>query len=163
MTDKTNNEKVYEYLKDLGIEFESVKHGPIFTCNEECPEMIGIEVMDIKNLFLRDKKGRNHYLLVVPYERAIDLKTLAVELGTTALSFASEERLLRFLGVESGAVSIFGLLNDTDSEVVLVLDKAILKPGRVGFHPNSNTETLLFDSSDLVKFVESVTNTIVYL
>lgn len=163
MTVKTKNEKVYDYLTKLGVSFISIKHSPVFTCNEECEEMKGVDVLDIKNLFLKDKKGKKHFLVIAPYEKEINLKSLADEFDTNSLSFASEERLLKYLGVNSGAVSIFGLLNDVNSEVILVIDKSILKPGNVGFHPNINTETLIFSNEDLIKIINTLNNEIIYM
>lgn len=153
-----NEESVYSYLKDLNIEFESIKHDPMFKSNDLAEEFKDIDMLDIKNLFLRDAKGKNHYLVIMPYLKPLDIKSLSEKIGTKRMSFASKERLKRYLNVEPGAVSVFNLINDVNHEVIVILDQAAFSHHRVGFHPNINTETLIFSREDLKRLIDSFEN-----
>ena len=155
-----NEEKVYSYLNELNIEFESIKHEPMFKSNDLAKEFKDVDMLDIKNLFLRDDKGKNHYLVIMPYLKPLDIKSLAKKIGTKRMSFASKERLMRYLNVKPGAVSVFNLINDVHHEVIVILDQATFSHPRVGFHPNTNTETLIFSREDLKRLIESFNNPI---
>lgn len=152
--------KVYDCLKQLNISYEAVHHAPIFTSNAEVAAFNGLDVMDIKNLFLKGHKGRHHYLIVMPYDHPLDMKLLADLVGEKSLSFASDERLEKYLGCESGAVSIFGLINDADHEVIVMIDEAVANARQVGFHPNISTETLILSQEDFARFLKSLKNDI---
>lgn len=156
-------QKVYDYLKQLGIYYETVSHAPIFTSNDEVEAFRGIEVLDIKNLFLKGHKGKRHYLIVMPYDKPLDMRVLAERIGEKSLSFASEERLSVYLGTDSGAVSIFGLLNDTGHEVDVILDTSVIEAQRVGFHPNISTETLIISQDDFRHYLKSLMNRIRFI
>lgn len=159
-TARIKAQQVYDYLDQLDISYEIIRHAPIFTANTEVEAFRGVDVLDIKNLFLKGHKGKNHYLIVMPYDCPLDMKTLAGLIGEKSLSFASDERLLNYLGCESGAVSIFGLLNDRDHEVAVFMDPAIGAAEKVGFHPNITTETLIVSQQDFRRFLDSLKNEI---
>lgn len=148
--------KVYNRLQALDIQYEIVHHDPIFTSNREVPAFKNLEVLDIKNLFLKGYKGKHHYLVVMPYDKLLDLGALANMLNEKSLSLASEERLMQHLGCAPGAVSIFGLLNDDAHEVMLVLDPEVLEAEKVGFHPNTPSETLIFGQEAFRIFLDSL-------
>lgn len=147
---------VYDQLNRLHIPFEVVHHGPIFTSNRNVPELKDIDMLDIKNLFLKGHKGRRHYLVVMPYDKALDLKRLAGQLGEKSLSMASADRLAQYLGAEPGGVSIFGLLNPCSGDVVLVVDPELMAAERVGFHPNIPTQTLILTQQDFTRFLKTL-------
>ena len=112
------NADVYRFLVENSIEYERVDHPPVFTCEEAewlVPELSGA---DTKNLFVRDKKARRHFLVAVGHDKSVDLKTLSSALGVTNLSFASSERLKRYLGIEPGAVSLLAIINDIETAEV---------------------------------------------
>ncbi len=155
-----NEENVYRYLNELNIEFESIKHEPMFKSNDLAEEFKDVDMLDIKNLFLRDAKGKNHYLVIMPYLKPLDIKSLAEKIGAKRMSFASKERLMRYLNVEPGAVSIFNLINDIHHEVNVILDQSTFSHHTVGFHPNINTETLIFSGEDFKKLIDSFENQI---
>ena len=115
-----------------------------------------------KNLFLRDAKGKNHFLVSVPEEKRVDLKGLAEKIGSTKLSFASGERLAKYLGVSQGCVSPLGILNDESGTVTMVFDEDLKGKTDVGIHPNDNTATLWLAFSDLEKLISGHGNAIVY-
>ncbi|HEX7556419.1 MAG TPA: YbaK/EbsC family protein, partial [Leptolinea sp.] len=103
---------------------------------------------------LRDKKGIQHYLVILKIETPINLAGLAKQLKCGCLSFASDKRLYKYLGTQPGAVSPFGLMHDTGHEVKVILDNAILDSDKAGFHPNVNTATLVIAVLDLFHFLE---------
>ncbi len=107
-----------------------------------------------KNLFVRNKPGKRHYLIVAEHLKPLDLLALSHTLGDTRLSFASDERMARYLGLQPGEVSPFGLLSDEKQEVIVVLDEDVTRADSVNFHPNVNTATLTVVHSDFLKFLK---------
>lgn len=155
--------KVYEALERLGISYAKHDHPPVFTVEEAEKHWENIEGAHCKNLFLRNKKGNRHYLVILESAKRADLKILNAKLGEDRLSFASPERLRRYLGLETGAVSPFGLINDSKNEVEVVIDQDLKKAERVNFHPNVNTATVGLDFTDFEKFLSWCGNRIRYL
>lgn len=148
---------VYTYLNDLGINFLKHEHPAVYTVAEANEHRDDITGMHCKNLFMRDKKGRQHFLIVVESSKQVDIKALNQLLGER-LSFASPERLLKYLGLEPGSVSPFGLIQDEDTIVKLLLDQDIQNAKEVNFHPNINTVTLTLRKEDFVRYVQAVGN-----
>ena len=154
---------VCQTLDELGIAYTRFTHPPVFTVAQarqyETSEEGAAQRGEVhaKNLFLRNKRGDHYYLLVADETRVVDLKALAQMLGETRLSLASPGRLAACLGVESGAVGPFGLLNDASRQVVVLLDAALPAAGSIGFHPNINTATLVISGTGLVRFLQSAT------
>jgi Ala-tRNA(Pro) deacylase len=146
-------DKVYGALRSLGIPFSVKEHPPVFTVEEAEKHWEGITGAHCKNLFIRNKKGNRHYLLVIRSRKIADLKAITGILGEDRLSFASPERLTKYLGLEQGSVSPFGLINDREKEVEVVIDKDLADEERVNFHPNENTATLGLSYQDFEKFL----------
>ncbi|NMB59935.1 MAG: prolyl-tRNA synthetase associated domain-containing protein [Chloroflexi bacterium] len=138
----------------MNIPFERFEHPPVATVQEAEKYSDLHSGAHCKNLFLRDKPGRKHYLVVLRVETDVDLTKLARYFHSGRLSFASNERLFKYLGVLPGAVSPFGLVFDTNHEVITVLDKTILDAETAGFHPNVNTATLVVRVTDLLRFLD---------
>ncbi len=144
---------LYRFLEEHAIEFERFDHPPVFTCEQAkllTPAMPGA---DTKNLLLRDKKGRRHFLVVVGHEHDIDIRALSGLLEVTNLSFASAERLKRYLDIEPGAVSLLAVLNDSDGAVEVVVDQGLWQSEALRCHPLVNTSTLVIQRRDLAKFL----------
>lgn len=143
---------VIALLRDMGIGFEETRHGPVYTVDEMLaldmphPESIA------KNLFLRDDKKRSYYLVVCREDRRVDLKALRAVIGSRPLSMASEDDLMSILGLTRGSVTPFGLLNDSDGRVELVVD-SYFRDSIMGVHPNDNTCTLWVRTDDLISIV----------
>ena len=117
-----HEQEVYDTLDKLGISYVRYEHEPVFTM--EGLSKVGIDDgMHCKNLFTRNKKGDVHYLIIVAHSKRVDLKSLSGQIGSAGLSSASEERLWRYLGLTTGAVSPFGLINDRDQDVKVLIDK----------------------------------------
>lgn len=140
-------------LDSLGIAYVRREHPPVHTVEEARAQWAGMDGEPCKNLFLRNYKGNRHYLVVTRASRRVDLKDLTQRLSEDRLSFASPERLRRFLGVEPGAVSPFGLINDAAKHVVAVIEAALPASRRLIFHPNVNTASLEIAGADFERFL----------
>jgi len=151
---------VHAALDALGIPFERHDHPAVYTVDEATRHWAAIEATHCKNLFLRNKKGNRHYLVVAEHTRPVDLGRLATLVGDDRLSFASPERLQAHLGLAPGSVSPFGLLNDVAGAVVVVVDAALREAARVAFHPNVNTATVVLSAADFVRFLSSRPNAV---
>ena len=147
-------EKVYKVLEDLGIPFEVHSHPPVYTVEEAEKHWENVKGTHCKNLFVRNKKGNRHYIVIMESSKRADLKELNRQLGEDRLSFASPERMKRLLGLEPGAVSPFGLINDSGKEVQVVVDKDLRTADWVSFHPNVNTATLTLGFEDFERYLE---------
>jgi Ala-tRNA(Pro) deacylase len=158
-----NEQKVYEILGKLDIPYIKHEHPPVYTVEEAERHWENITGAHCKNLFLRNKKGKNHYLVIAKSEKRVDLFALTQHLGEDRLSFASSERMMRYLGLEPGAVSPFGLINDRENAVVVVIDQDLKKVTHVNFHPNVNTATLGITFTDFQRFLSHCGNSIRYL
>ena len=159
---QSNKEKTLQYLDDNKIRYEVMEHNPVFTVEDMDKEGISAKGGVCKNLFLRDAKGKKHYLVVAPEEKRINLSELPSMIGSTKLSFASAERLMKYLGVEQGSVSPLGVLNDENHEVILVFDQELSTSQRMGIHPNDNTATVWMSFKDLKKLISKLGNTILF-
>ncbi len=154
--------RVYEVLKELGIDWVRHEHPPVFTVEEAERHWTKIEGAHCKNLFLRNKKGNHHYLVVIESTKQADLRKLNGLLDEDRLSFGSPERLKRFLGLDPGSVSPFGLINDLDREVTVVVDLDLRMADKVNFHPNINTATVGIRFADFEKFLTARGNRVLY-
>lgn len=153
-----NEEIVYETLKNLEIEYQVFRHEAVFTVEEANEHCQGIPGTGCKNLFLKDSKGRRHFLVVVPDEKKVDIKKLGKKLEISSVGFASPERLLKYLNLTPGSVSPFGLINDKDGVVEVLVDRCLLSVEQVTFHPNINTATVVISSEDFKKYLSSLKN-----
>lgn len=155
--------EVYAFLNEKGISYEVIEHEAVFTMEEMERAGINAHGCICKNLFLRDAKGRQHYLVTVPDERRVDLKWLSAVLGTSKLSFASAERLDKYLNVPQGSVSPLGLLNDESRSVIFAADETLASLPVIGVHPNDNTATVFLSFSDLRRIIEEHGNSVILL
>lgn len=146
--------EVTSLLEDLNIEYRLYNHKAVFTIEELDTLDIKFEGMYCKNLFLRNSKGDVHYLLILEDSKKANLNELARYLDSTRLSFASDERLNKYLGLKPGSVTPFGVINDSKDEVIVLLDKDLVGLDKINFHPNTNTATITISYSDLIKFLE---------
>lgn len=146
-------EEIVALLQEKGVSFDLAEHPPVYTIDE----MLALKLphpKDIaKNLFLRDDKKQNYYLIVLREDKKADLKKIRSVLAARPLRFASEEDLEAYLGVTTGAVTPFGLLNDRSHKVKACVDKD-LKRGLVGVHPNENTATVYLQARALVELLQ---------
>lgn len=134
---------------ELAIPFVRHEHEAVFTCGAARALNIDIAGTPTKNLFLKDRKGRRHFLVVLRDDRRLDLKWLAAALDADGLSFASAERLARHLCSTPGSVSLLDILKDMDRAVELVLDETVWTADAIQCHPYTNTATLVLALDDI--------------
>ncbi|MFT4311915.1 MAG: prolyl-tRNA synthetase associated domain-containing protein [Candidatus Woesearchaeota archaeon] len=144
---------VKKYLKQINISFIVFTHPPVYTVEQakECSK--DIRGVHSKNLFLKNKHSTKFYLVIIPDDQKANMKELGFLAGDS-LTFASERNLKDVLGLTPGAVSPFGLINNKDNAVELLIHKAIWESKYLSFHPNINTETLELKGEDFHRFVE---------
>lgn len=135
-----NKQEVYDFLTSRGIEYEVTEHGAVFNMEEMSHVELPHQEADAKNLFVRDDKKRNYYLITVRGDKRVDLKKFREEHSTRQLSFASENDLMSLLDLIPGAVTPLGILNDSEKKVKLFLDEELLKCGLIGVHPNDTPQ-----------------------
>ena len=140
-------------LAALGIVERTVHHPPVYTVAESRELRAEFPGGHSKNLFLRNKKGRM-WLLTCLEDREIDLKRLAERLRAGRFSFASADRLMRYLGVIPGAVTPFAVINDHGRVVRMVLDAGLLSHDPLNFHPLDNAMTTAISADGLLRFLE---------
>jgi Ala-tRNA(Pro) deacylase len=145
----------YEALSRWGICFETLEHPPVYTIEDMDAQGITRRGGVAKNLFLRDGGGKRHFLVLLGKEKRADLPRLRDVIGCSRLSFASEERLARYLGVKPGAVSPLGVLNDAQAAVEVYIDEDFRGEARFGCHPNDNTATVFLDFEDLLRLLKA--------
>jgi Ala-tRNA(Pro) deacylase len=134
---------IYQFLDQHGIGYERHDHPPVFTCEEAQRLVPPLDAAPTKNLFLRDDKGRRHFLVSVGFEKSVDLKKLSSVIGSSKLSLASPERLKEHLGVDPGAVTLLGVVNDPDHAVEVIVDENLWNSQAFQCHPLVNTSTLV--------------------
>jgi len=151
---------VYDALKKLNIEYELTDHPAVFTIEEM--DNLGItgkgEV--VKNLFLRDDKKRNYYLLVICRQKRADFLDISTKIDSRRLTLASEDSLYEFMKLSRGAVTPFGVLNDLELKVQVIIDDDVFGFERIGVHPNDNAATVWLSPCDLKKVIENNGNEI---
>lgn len=146
---------IYDFLREKGIDFEVTEHKPMFSMNQLCDVHLPYPEADSKNLFVRDDKKRNYYLITVRGNKKADLRDFQQSNGTRRLSFASAEDLMQMLKVVPGCVSPFGLLNNDDRNVQFYVDESFKEDrGLMGIHPNDNTATVWIKMSDLLDIIK---------
>lgn len=141
------------YLSERGIPYVRHDHPPVFTCEEEREHVPESGAARTKNLFLRDRKGKRHLLLVTSCAKTVSIATFADVSGADRLSFASPERLKDRLGVEPGSVTVLGLIADTQHAVELFIDTDVWSAPAVHAHPLRNDATLVLTHDALVQFL----------
>ncbi len=147
------------FLAELGIDTETHEHPPLFTVEQSEALRGEIAGGHTKNLFLKDKKD-NVFLLTVDEHAEIDLKTVHTLIGGTGrVSFGKPELLMELLGVVPGAVTIFGLINDTGKRVTAFLDAGLMQNDVINGHPLSNDATTSIRRDDLIRFIEATGHT----
>lgn len=149
---------VEEFLKSKGIEYILHEHPAVYTCEEAEKYCGGIPGLSCKNLLLKDKKSVRYFLVILPAEKRANFKKIGEIVGEKQVTFASTEALQEKLGLETGAVSPFGLLNDKNHEVEIYVDRKIYYADIVSFHPNKNTASLELSGTMFRKFLRAIEN-----
>ena len=145
-------DELFAFLDRLGIAHQTVTHPALFTVEQSRALRGQIPGGHTKNLFLKDKKGA--LFLVSALEDAfIELKSLHNRLGAARFSFGSAELLRETLGVDPGAVTPFGAINDKAGRVGIVLDATMMTHATLNYHPLLNTMTTSIARDDLLRFL----------
>ncbi len=158
-----NEKRVYQVLDDLSIAYRQYRHDPVETIQDIKEKIENLQVVHFKNIFLRNSKGDKHFLVLMDSNKRANTRALARKIGSSRLSFASNDRLQKYLGLEGGAVSPLGLINDINKEVEVLVDKDLGIDGQVTLHPNVNTASITMAYSDLVRFLEWSGNKVQYM
>lgn len=150
-----DKQEIYDFLKKRNIWYEITEHKAVFSMKELSEIEVPYSEYDAKNLFVRDDKKRNYYLITVKGNKKVDLKKFRRTNETRPLTFASEQDLMDILKLHPGSVSPFGLLNDDSLKVMFWLDEVFLDGKQIiGIHPNDNTATVWLKVADLVDIIK---------
>ena len=147
-----NKEQIYNLLDSKNIRYEVINHKKVFTMEEIEKINLPYKEYDAKNLFVRDDKKKNYYLITIKGNKKLDLKSFKEKYNTKRLSFASNDDLLNILGLTTGSVTPFGLLNDKERKVVFYIDENL--SDKIGVHPNDNSATVFLKVSDLINLLK---------
>ena len=148
-----NKKEVLDLLDAKKLAYEKVEHPPVFTVDEMLAQGLPHVEAIAKNLFVRDDKKQQYYLITVKEEKRVDLKDFRNRFHTRRLTFASEEDLAAILGLSRGAVTPFGILNDASRRVIVYFDEDF-RGKLMGIHPNGNTATVYIKTEDVARLIE---------
>jgi Ala-tRNA(Pro) deacylase len=149
-----NRDQLFQRFQELGIETRTVEHAPVFTVEEAKTAHADLPGGHCKNLFCKDEKGVL-WLIVALEDAVINLKAAPQKIGSKRLSFGKPDLLMEVLGVEPGSVTPFGLINDTEVRVNVILDEAMMREAPLNYHPLKNDATTAIAPDDLLAFIRS--------
>lgn len=143
--------RCYDFLDELNVDYQRVDHEAADTMEicEEIDKALGAVIC--KNLFLCNRQETVFYLLMIPADKVFKTKDISAQIGSSRLSFANADHMLKYLDITPGSVSVLGLMNDTDNAVTLLIDEEVLKDEYFGCHPCINTSSLKIKTTDLVE------------
>lgn len=147
-----NKAEVFRYLTEKDIPYEVTEHEAVFSMEElEAIELPYPECV-AKNLFVRDDKKRNYYLITVKGDKRVDLKAFRTQHELRPLSFAFSDDLFAIMELTPGMVTPLGILNDNEHQVHFYLDTEFAG-NKIGVHPNDNTATVWMQAYDLMNLI----------
>lgn len=156
-----NKQEIYEFIKSKNIWYETTEHEAVYNMEELSNLELPYPEYDAKNLFVRDDKKKNYYLITVKGEKRVNLKDFRAKHNTRNLSFASDNDLNDILNLIPGAVTPLGLLNDKEQKVNFYIDKDFFANEHIiGIHPNDNTATIWLKVEDLIDIIKENGNQI---
>lgn len=156
-------DELYMLLRRLSINFEYHEHPPVATIEDAKIHWRDFKCGRCKNIFFRNHKGDRHYLVILEHLRQLNIRDLEKRLKQGKLTFASDQRLKKYLGVEPGSVSPFGLINDKEHHVHLFIDEQLNDFEHLSFHPNINTASLVISKSDFLRFLAFAGNSFEFI
>lgn len=158
--------ELYEKLKELGITDYTVKeHPPLFSVEDVIANDCMMPGLNFKNLLIKDKKADTYYLVILEDSRKMENKYFKEFTGWGKIRFAHPEELFEKMGLKPGSVSPYGLLNNDEHDIIIVVDHSIIEAAEdelINFHPNRNTATLTVKKHQFVKYLESLGNKIIW-
>jgi len=143
--------RVYDLLDNLGISYQRIDHEAAMTMEACAAVDEALQATICKNLLLCNRQNTDFYLLLIPGDKPFKTKELSKQIESSRLSFAAPEFMEEFLDITPGSLSVFGLMNDKDMRVQLLIDEDVLKGEYIGFHPCINTSSLRLRTADLVE------------
>ena len=156
-----NKQQIYDFLRGRGVDFEVTEHRAVYNMAELGDVELPHPEADAKNLFVRDDKRRNYYLITVRGDKRVDLKEFRRQNGTRPLTFASADELMDIMGLIPGAVTPLGALNDAEARVKIYIDSDFLSGGLIGVHPCDNTATVWLRTEALIAILREHGNEVV--
>lgn len=157
-----DKDQIYEYLNNNNIKYEISEHIAVYNMEEAYDIKLPYPNASAKNLFIRDNKKQNYYLLTVKGDKKVNLKEFKQNNHTRSLSFASKDDLMSIMKLIPGAVTPLGILNDHDCKVHCFIDEAFFEtPGLIGVHPNDNRTTIFLKINDLINILKAHGNKVV--
>lgn len=145
---------VFKSLDDLGIKYKLIKHPPAITTEDADKYIEGHSGVRTKTLFLRNRKKKKFYLIIMDDNKKVNIKKLEAILEDKGLGFCSDDLLMKKLGLEPGIVSIFGLINNREKDVKVIIDEEIINEEIFTFHPNVNIMTIFINKDDMLSYIE---------
>lgn len=163
MTGNHRIDEVLAFLESNGLDYKIHMHPPLPTIELALEYWKEIDSVHCKNLFFRNHKGNRHYLVVFDSEQSMAIHDLEHILHQGKLSFASPERMDKWLGLCPGSVSPFGLINDTENHVHLFLDETLREQPSLSFHPNDNRFTVVIEREEFERYLTLIGNSYEYI
>jgi len=154
------DEELKLWLENYSIEYVLYKHAAVFTVPEAEIHCGHIPGTHCKNLFLKNKKTDQFYLVTIPHEKRLDLKQFRKIIGAPKVRFAEQNDLKAILGLSAGSVSPLGLINDLKNKTIFMVDEEVWNADEICCHPNINTETLKIPNFDFQKLIKATKNLI---
>lgn len=155
--------ELYDRFEELNIAFDYYEHPPAPTIEEAQKYWKDLDATHCKNLFFRNHKGNKHYLVVLNCNQQLVIKDLEARLKQGKISFASEKRMDKYLGLKPGSVSPFGLINDKENHVHVFFDEKLKESDSISFHPNQNTASLVVKFKEFERYMENSGNTFEFI
>ena len=143
-----------EAFQRLGIHVDVVEHPPVYTVEQSKALRGELPGAHLKNLLLRNKKNQL-WLLCALEDTPVDIKSLGERIGSGRLSFANPAQMMETLGVGPGAVTPFGIINDSNGQVIVVLEERVVECELLNFHPLRNDATATIARNDFLRFLEA--------
>ncbi|MGD9913537.1 MAG: prolyl-tRNA synthetase associated domain-containing protein [Rhizobiaceae bacterium] len=151
---KTQDE-LFAFLDSHAIRTQTIRHPPLHTVAESKELRGQIAGAHTKNLFLKDKKD-NFFLVSVDEDAEVDLKTIHQTIGAASrVSFGNPERMMEYLGVVPGSVTLFGVINDAAGLVRVVIDETLMRATMINAHPLTNEATTSIAPDDMLRFLQA--------
>ena len=150
--------EVYRVLDELCISFEYHEHPPTPTVEDARKYWTDTETAYCKNLFFRNHKGNQHYLVILECSQDLNIRELEKRLKQGKISFASEQRIQKYLGLQAGSVSPFGLINDSEHHVHVFFDEQLQHAQKLSFHPNDNRVSLIMPAAGFWRYMDKTQN-----
>jgi Ala-tRNA(Pro) deacylase len=151
---KNGDPGLYQLLENLNISYQYYEHPPAPTIEEAVKYWKDLDATHCKNLFFRNHKGNRHYLVILDHRQDMNIHDLEKRLKQGKLTFASPERMMKYLGITPGSVSPLALINDKEKHVHVFLDEKLKSSENISFHPCINTASLVISYDDFMKFMD---------